>query len=111
MAGSQISKSRGGRVNRLKVFRDNITPPGSLQHFKTQIGCPRQLLNRQFIALQNIPEAKLASYREREELKEKIKEEVRGHNHPVGEKCGPHCPRNEHYKGPVKKMGFPKRKR
>ena len=32
------------------------------------------------------------------------KEEKKGHNHPASEKCGPHCPRNEHYKGPEKKF-------
>ena len=42
----------------------------------------------------------LVSYRER--LEEKKKEEVKGHNHPAYEKCGPHCPRNENYKGPEK---------
>jgi hypothetical protein len=50
---------------------------------------------------------RLPSYREREEFKEKLMEEVKGHNHPIGEKCGPHCPRNKHYKGPVKKLGLP----
>ena len=34
------------------------------------------------------------------------KEEKKGHNHPFNEKCGPHCPRNEHYKGPVRKPDF-----
>ena len=29
--------------------------------------------------------------------------EYKGHNHPIKEKCGNHCPRNEHYKGPVRK--------
>lgn len=49
----------------------------------------------------------LAGYKRQEE-----KEEYKGHNHPAKEKCGPHCPRNEHYRGPVKKPGFlPKRKR
>lgn len=43
----------------------------------------------------------MTSWRERNEGKEK--EKVKGHNHPYGEKCGPHCPRNENYKGPVKK--------
>jgi len=38
------------------------------------------------------------------------KEESKGHNHPYNEKCGPHCPRNEHYKGPQKKWGFPFRR-
>jgi hypothetical protein len=41
----------------------------------------------------------MASYRERT----KKKEEVKGHNHPASEKCGPHCPRNEKYKGPERK--------
>jgi len=45
---------------------------------------------------------KMVSYRQRLE-DEKKKEEWKGHNHPFNEKCGPHCPRNEHYKGPVKK--------
>ena len=43
--------------------------------------------------------------------KQAEKEEHKGHNHPIKEKCGPHCPRNEHYKGPVKKLGFFARKR
>jgi hypothetical protein len=50
---------------------------------------------------------RLASYRER--TKEKV--EVKGHNHPFNEKCGPHCPRNEHYKGPVKKPDLFHRKK
>jgi hypothetical protein len=50
---------------------------------------------------------RLSSYREREEFKEKLEEEVKGHNHPISEKCGLHCPRNEHFKGPVKKPGLP----
>jgi hypothetical protein len=29
--------------------------------------------------------------------------EEKGHNHPFNDKCGPNCPRNEHYKGPAKK--------
>lgn len=45
---------------------------------------------------------RLSSYRKRNETKE----EVKGHNHPFSEKCGPHCPRNEHYKGPVKRFDF-----
>jgi hypothetical protein len=49
----------------------------------------------------------LVSYRKRTEEKE----EKKGHNHPFNEECGPHCPRNEHYKGPVKKPGFPFRKK
>jgi hypothetical protein len=49
----------------------------------------------------------LVSYRER--IKER--EEVKGHNHPFNEKCGPHCPRNEHYKGPVKKPDLFHRKK
>jgi len=48
----------------------------------------------------------MASYRKRNEKKE----EWKGHNHPADEKCGPHCPRNEHYKGPDKKAGFPFRR-
>ena len=44
----------------------------------------------------------MASYRKRNEKKE----EWKGHNHPFNEKCGPHCPRNEKYKGPEKKPGF-----
>ena len=48
---------------------------------------------------------KMVSYRQRLEEKKK-KEEWRGHNHPIDEKCGQHCPRNEHYEGPVKKRGF-----
>ena len=43
----------------------------------------------------------MASYHKRTEEKEK-----KGHNHPYKEKCGPHCPRNENYKGPVKKFDF-----
>ena len=43
----------------------------------------------------------LASYRKR--IEEKRKEEVKGHNHPAYEKCGPHCPRNENYRGREKK--------
>jgi len=49
----------------------------------------------------------MTSYRE----KHKPKEEFKGHNHPASEKCGEHCPRNEHYKGPVKKFGFLNRKK
>ena len=49
----------------------------------------------------------MASYRKRNEEKE----EVKGHNHPAYEKCGPHCPRNEHYKGPVRKPAFLSRNR
>ena len=48
-----------------------------------------------------------SSYRKRNEEKEVVK----GHNHPFNEKCGPHCPRNEHYKGPVRKPGFRRRNR
>ena len=48
-----------------------------------------------------VPTPALVSYRKR--LEEKQKEEVKGHNHPAYEKCGPHCPRNENYKGPEKK--------
>jgi len=47
----------------------------------------------------------MASYRQRLEEKRK-KEEWKGHNHPIDEKCGSHCPRNENYKGPIKKRGF-----
>jgi hypothetical protein len=50
----------------------------------------------------------MASYRKRTEVKEEKKGQ--GHNHPIKEKCGPHCPRNEHYKGPVKKFDFFHRK-
>jgi hypothetical protein len=45
---------------------------------------------------------RLAAYHKRNEAKE----EVKGHNHPFNEKCGPHCPRNEHYKGPVKRLDY-----
>lgn len=48
----------------------------------------------------------MTSYRERMEEKKKREEEPKGHNHPVNEKCGPHCPRNDKYKGPVKKASF-----
>ena len=41
-------------------------------------------------------------YRKKQEEPEKHP----GHNHPIKEKCGPHCPRNEKYKGPPKKFGF-----
>lgn len=44
----------------------------------------------------------LSSYRKKNEQKQ----EVKGHNHPYNEKCGPHCPRNAHYKGPVKKFNL-----
>ena len=47
----------------------------------------------------------MVSYRQRLE-DEKKKEAWKGHNHPFNEKCGPHCPRNDHYKGPVKKPNF-----
>jgi len=47
---------------------------------------------------------RLASYHKKAE----VKEEDKGHNHPFKEKCGSHCPRNEHYKGPVRKPGFPR---
>ena len=43
--------------------------------------------------------------------KPKEKDEVKGHNHPFNEKCGPHCPRNEHYKGPVRRFDFRNRKK
>ena len=49
----------------------------------------------------------MPSYRKRNEEKEVVK----GHNHPFNEKCGPHCPRNEHDKGPVRKPGFLRRNR
>jgi hypothetical protein len=48
----------------------------------------------------------MASYHKPTEEKEK-----KGHNHPFKEKCGVHCPRNEHYKGPVKKLDFLHRKK
>ena len=32
------------------------------------------------------------------------KEEKKGHNHPASQKCGAYCPRNEHYKGPKKRI-------
>ena len=44
----------------------------------------------------------MASYRKRMEEKERLKD-TKGHNHPADQKCGPHCPRNEKYKGPEKK--------
>ncbi|MDG6964877.1 MAG: hypothetical protein JRN50_04655 [Nitrososphaerota archaeon] len=44
----------------------------------------------------------MASYRKRMEAKERLKD-TKGHNHPADQKCGPHCPRNEKYKGPEKK--------
>jgi len=37
--------------------------------------------------------------------------ETKGHNHPIKEKCGVHCPRNQNYKGPVKKFDFFNRKK
>jgi len=43
----------------------------------------------------------MASYHKRTEQKEK-----KGYNHPIKEKCGPDCPRSEHYKGPVRKLDF-----
>jgi hypothetical protein len=49
----------------------------------------------------------LASYHKRNE----VKVEVKGHNHPYNEKCGSHCPRNEHYSGPVKRPDFHHRKK
>jgi hypothetical protein len=52
-------------------------------------------------------ESRLASYRKRTEEKEVVK----GHNHPFNEKCGSHCPRNEHYKGPVRKPDLLHRKK
>ncbi|MDG7012891.1 MAG: hypothetical protein JRN46_01525 [Nitrososphaerota archaeon] len=42
----------------------------------------------------------MSSYRKR--MEQKAKEPQKGHNHPASEKCGPHCPRNEKYKGPEK---------
>jgi len=54
-------------------------------------------------------EQALVSYRERVEAKQKVEE--KGHNHPAYEKCGPHCPRNEHYKGPEKNANPFMRKR
>ncbi len=48
--------------------------------------------------------------RARAELKEKFLEEGKGHNHPVSEMCSVHCPRNERYKGPVKKLGLSQKK-
>jgi len=48
----------------------------------------------------------LASYHKRTEVKE-----TKGHNHPIKEKCGVHCPRNQNYKGPVKKFDFFNRKK
>jgi len=54
-------------------------------------------------------DSRLASYRKRTEEKEK--EQVKGHNHPFNEKCGSHCPRNEHYKGPVRKPDLLHRKK
>ncbi len=71
------------------------------------------ILTSFFIRNQNctlVRSRKLSAYRKREELKEKLLEEVKGHNHSVSEKCSVHCPRNEHYKGPVKKSGLPQRK-
>ncbi|MDA4137335.1 MAG: hypothetical protein OK449_10115 [Thaumarchaeota archaeon] len=44
----------------------------------------------------------MAAYHKRDEEKEAVK----GHNHPASEKCGPYCPRNEHYKGPKKRFDF-----
>ena len=49
----------------------------------------------------------MASYRKKAEEKERHP----GHNHPIKEKCGEHCPRNEHYKGPVKKLGLFQRRK
>jgi len=53
---------------------------------------------------ERLQDLELVSYRER--MEEKQKEETKGHNHPAYEKCGPHCPRNENYKGPEKKGGL-----
>ena len=47
----------------------------------------------------------MASYRRLLEEKKK-REGWKGHNHPLDEKCGPHCPRNEHYQRPAKKRGL-----
>lgn len=41
----------------------------------------------------------MASYHKPEE-----KEQVKGHNHSADQKCGQYCPRNEHYKGPKKRI-------
>ncbi|MDA4134890.1 MAG: hypothetical protein OK441_04925 [Thaumarchaeota archaeon] len=30
--------------------------------------------------------------------------EKKGHNHPASQKCGPYCPRNEHYRGNKKRI-------
>jgi hypothetical protein len=67
------------------------------KHHPSIGGSPQGFLG----TLHDIPTQALASYRERVEKKQK--EEVKGHNHPAYEKCGPHCPRNEKYKGPEKK--------
>jgi hypothetical protein len=56
------------------------------------------LLIRHSLARGTVPQ--LSSYRKPKE------EPKKGHNHPMKEKCGEHCPRNEHYKGPVKKFDF-----
>ncbi len=48
----------------------------------------------------------MASYKQRVKPSE-----FKGHNHPYSEKCGPHCPRNEHYKGPVRKPSFLSRRK
>jgi hypothetical protein len=40
----------------------------------------------------------------KEARSKKKEEEIKGHNHPVSQKCGPHCPRNEHYKGRERKI-------
>lgn len=47
---------------------------------------------------------RLSSYRKRMEEEKEKKEEVRGHNHPAKDTCGPYCPRNEHYKGRKKRF-------
>ncbi len=44
-------------------------------------------------------ESDLAAYRKKDEVTDLVK----GHNHSVDQKCGPHCPRNAHYKGPIKR--------
>ena len=64
-------------------------------------------LTQGFSTPKAIAKGKMASYRKRNEKKE----EWKGHNHPFNEKCGPHCPRNEKYKGPEKKFGFMSRRK
>jgi len=62
---------------------------------------PIERLAPRFFGRPQATKQALVSYRER--VEEKQKEEVKGHNHPAYEKCGPHCPRNKNYKGPEKK--------